>query len=72
MPGFHMRVVIKKVMKKTGNSNAPLVADGETGCIAEMPARFAAYDLNHLLAGITRDNMHAEVGFGPAVGAEAF
>ncbi|CAN7644143.1 PbsX family transcriptional regulator [Caballeronia sp. LjRoot34] len=60
------------VIEKTGNSGALLVADAEAGRIATMPARFAAYDLNHLLAGITRDNMHAEVACGPAAGAEAF
>ena len=63
-----MRVVIKK----TGNSDAPLVAEGEARCIATMPARFVACEFDHLLAGITQDNMHAEVGFGPPVGAEAF
>ena len=65
MPGFHMRVVIKK-------PETPLVANGEAGCIATMPAHFAEYELNHLLAGITQDNLHAELGFGLAVGAEAF
>lgn len=28
------------------------------------------YDLSQLLAGITPDNLHAEVNFGPAVGLE--
>lgn len=65
MPGFHMRVAIK-------NPETPLVADGETGCIATMPTHFAGYEFDHLLAGITRDNLHAEIGFGLAVGAEAF
>ena len=65
MPGFSMRVVIKK-------PETPLVAIGEAGCIATMPAHFAEYELDHLLAGITQDNLHAEIGFGLAVGAEAF
>ena len=30
------------------------------------------YDLARLLAGITSENLHAEVSFGPAVGNEAF
>ncbi|WP_322075474.1 AbrB/MazE/SpoVT family DNA-binding domain-containing protein [Burkholderia cenocepacia] len=29
-------------------------------------------DLNALVAGITADNLHGEVSFGPAVGNEAF
>lgn len=29
-------------------------------------------ELETLLAGITPDNLHGEVGFGPAVGKEAF
>jgi hypothetical protein len=63
-----MRVVIEKA----GDSSAPHMADGKAGCIATMPVGFPAYDLNHLLAGITPCNMHAEIGFSPAVGAEAF
>jgi hypothetical protein len=59
MPGFHMRVVIKK-------PETPLVIHGEAGCIATMPAHFAEYDIKGLLAGITQDNLHAEVGFGLA------
>ncbi|WP_158934946.1 PbsX family transcriptional regulator [Burkholderia sp. S171] len=58
--------------KKTGSSDTPLVADGEGGCIATMPARFAEHDLDDLLAGMTQNNLHAEVGSGLAVGAEAF
>jgi hypothetical protein len=48
------------------------MADGKAGCIATMPAGFDTYDLDHLLADIAQDNMHVDVGFGPAVGAEAF
>jgi hypothetical protein len=46
MPGFHMRAVINKL-------ELPLVADGEAGCIATIPAHFAEHELNHLLAGIS-------------------
>ncbi|MDW3684295.1 PbsX family transcriptional regulator [Cupriavidus sp. CV2] len=35
------------------------------------PVRQQDYDLAQLLAGITPDNLHAEAGFGPAVGKEA-
>jgi antitoxin MazE len=30
------------------------------------------YDLTQLLSGITPDNLHGEVSFGPPVGKEAF
>jgi hypothetical protein len=63
-----MRVVIEKA----GDSSAPLMADRKAGCIATMSAGIDTYDLIHLLADIARDNMHVNVGFGPAVGAEAF
>lgn len=44
----------------------------EGGRIVIEPIRPRAYDLAQLLAGITPDNLHAEVSFGPAVGKEAF
>lgn len=44
----------------------------EGGRIVVEPIRPKAYDLAQLLAGITPDNLHAEAGFGPAVGKEAF
>ncbi len=44
----------------------------ESGRIVIQPARVNAYDLSQLLAGITAENLHAEVDFGPAVGEEAF
>jgi len=67
---------MRAVIKQTGSSEVPLVADREARSVATMPAGFAAYELNNLLAGITQDNMHAEVthaevGFGLPVGAEA-
>lgn len=44
----------------------------EGGRIVIEPVRPKDYDLAKLLAGITPDNLHAEVRFGPAVGNEAF
>ena len=44
----------------------------EDGRIVIEPVRSTEYDLARLLAGITLDNLHAEVSFGPAVGKEAF
>ena len=45
----------------------------EGGVIIITPLRPApTYDLDALLAGITPENQHAEVSFGPTVGREAF
>ena len=44
----------------------------EDGRIIIEPVRQAEFDLDALLAGITPDNQHGEVGFGPAVGKEEF
>lgn len=44
----------------------------EDGCIVIEPTRVEDYDLDALVAGITPDNLHAEVSFGSAVGKEAF
>jgi antitoxin MazE len=45
----------------------------EGGRIVVEPVRSPkVYDLAQLLAGITPENLHAEVDFGPAVGKEAF
>lgn len=44
----------------------------EEGRIVIEPIRPESYDLAQLLAGITPDNQHEEVDFGPAVGKEAF
>lgn len=41
----------------------------ESGRIVIEPVR-ESYDLEQLLAGITPENMHDEVSFGPAVGKE--
>lgn len=44
----------------------------EGGCIIIEPVRQSEYNLDQLLAGITAENLHAEVNFGPPVGKEAF
>jgi antitoxin MazE len=44
----------------------------EGGRIVIEPVKPSQVELAQLLAGITRDNLHAEVDFGPAVGNEAF
>ncbi|MTW20084.1 AbrB/MazE/SpoVT family DNA-binding domain-containing protein [Allochromatium palmeri] len=44
----------------------------ENGLIVIEPIRSKIYDLDELLAGITPENRHEEVDFGPAVGQEAF
>ncbi|CAN7272936.1 hypothetical protein LJR029_004565 [Caballeronia sp. LjRoot29] len=66
IPEPHLREKIKKL------AAAPLTTGEDAGRIGTMPAGFPAYDLNHLLAGIPPFNLHAEVCFGPAVGAEVF
>ncbi len=43
----------------------------EHGRIVIEPIRTVEYDLAHLLAGITPDNVHGEVDFGAAVGKES-
>lgn len=42
----------------------------EGGRIVIEPIRPADYDLEQLLAGITRENLHAETDFGEPVGKE--
>ena len=44
----------------------------EGGRIVIEVVRPKQYDLAQLLAGITPDNLHGEVSFGPPVGQEAF
>lgn len=44
----------------------------ESGVIVIEPIREREYGLAQLLAGITPDNLHAEISFGTAVGKEAF
>ncbi len=40
--------------------------------VTKAPARPRAYDLDSLIAGITADNRHDEVDWGPPVGDEAW
>ena len=42
------------------------------GRIIIEPFRRTEYSLEDLLDGITEENSHGELGFGPAVGKEAF
>jgi len=44
----------------------------EAGRIVIEPIRQNEFDLTQLLAGITPENLHAEVTFGRPVGKEAF
>jgi len=50
----------------------PVTIRSESGRIIIEPARKTAYDINDLVAGITEENLHGEVDFGPAVGNEAW
>lgn len=43
----------------------------EAGRIIIEPVRESEYDLDALIAGITRQNLHTEESFGPPVGKEA-
>ena len=52
--------------------DAPVDVREEAGRIVIEPEREREYDLDSLVAGITPDNLHAEVSFGPPVGKEAF
>ena len=51
-------------------SEVALSLDG--GDIRLSPRRSPAYRLEDLVEGITPDNLHAEVPFGPAVGGEVW
>ncbi|MEK6663889.1 MAG: AbrB/MazE/SpoVT family DNA-binding domain-containing protein [Pseudomonadota bacterium] len=78
-----MRVIVKKwgnsasVRIPTGIMEAarlglddPVDIREEDGRIVIEPIRAKEYDLAHLLAGITPENLHAEVDFGAPVGNE--
>lgn len=80
-----MRVIVKKwgnsasVRIPAGIMEAAHLALDETvdireegGRIVIEPIRPSEYDLAQLLAGITPDNLHAEVDFGAPVGKEIF
>lgn len=78
-----MRVIVKKwgnsasvripagIMEAAHLSlDAPVDIREEEGRIVIEPIRSSEYDLEHLLAGITPDNLHAETDFGAPVGRE--
>ncbi len=48
----------------------PVDVREEGGQIIVEPIQDQTYDLDTLLAGITDDNIHSEVDFGPPVGKE--
>ena len=50
----------------------PVDVREESGRIIIEPARRKEYDLEQLLAGITRENLHGEVDFSGPVGKEAW
>lgn len=53
------------------NLDDPVDIRAENGLIVIEPIRSKTYDLDELLAGITPENRHDAVDFGPAVGREA-
>jgi antitoxin MazE len=78
-----MRVIVKKwgnsasvripagVMEAARLSlDAPVDVREEGGRIIIEPIRSNEYDLDHILAGITPENLHAGVDFGAPVGRE--
>lgn len=80
-----MRVVVKKwgnsasvripaaIMAATRlNLDEAVDVREEEGCIVIKPVRPCEYDLAQLLAGITPENLHAEVNFSPVLGKEIF
>jgi antitoxin MazE len=50
----------------------PVDVREEGGRIIIEPLAHKTYDIGDLLAGITADNLHAEIPVGPAVGNEAW
>ena len=50
--------------------DTPVDVREEGGRIIIEPIRSTEFDLTQLLAGITPENLHAEVDFGAAVGKE--
>jgi antitoxin MazE len=51
--------------------DAPVDVREEKGRIIVEPIQTTTYDLDHLLNGITAENIHAEVDFGAPMGKEA-
>jgi antitoxin MazE len=73
--GHSASVRIPAAIMKAVNLNLDETVDvrEEGGRIVIEPVRNTKeYDLEQLLAGITPENLHSEVDFGPAVGKEAF
>ena len=52
------------------NLDEPVDVREESGRIVIEPAQRKEYDLNELVKGITRENLHDEVDFGKPVGKE--
>ncbi|HVJ87305.1 MAG TPA: AbrB/MazE/SpoVT family DNA-binding domain-containing protein [Caulifigura sp.] len=50
----------------------PVDIRSEGGRIVIEPVEQAGYDIDDLVAGITDENLHGEVDFGPAVGNEVW
>ncbi len=50
----------------------PVEVRVEDGRVVIEPVAPREVTLDELLAGVTRDNLHEEEGFGPPVGREAF
>ncbi len=80
-----MRVIVKKwgnsasvripaAIMEAANLRLDEVVDvrEEGGRIVIDPVSRSEHELQQLLAGITSENLHEEVSFGPAVGKEAF
>ena len=78
-----MRTIVKKwgnsasvripagIMKAVHlDMDAPVDIREEGGRIVIEPIRSTEYDLARLVAGITPENLHAEVDFGASVGKE--
>lgn len=51
--------------------DAPVDIREEDGRVVIAPIRDPDYDLDHLLAGITNENIHGEADFGALTGREA-
>jgi antitoxin MazE len=51
--------------------DAPVDVREEEGRIIVEPIQTPTYDLDHLLSGVTAENIHAEVDFGAPMGKEA-
>jgi antitoxin MazE len=48
----------------------PVEVREENGRIVIEPIKPGKFDLAQLLSGITRENLHSEIDFGPPVGRE--